>query len=285
MTIKKMCIIIIIVIIVSLISIIFIFNDSKDSFNNLKGSIIVGNLNEKNKYDIFILNLESQDKKYIDSSVVQNSSFAGNNKQLLNNINNEIYLYDIESGENILICKVSHEYIENVRYINKDYISFFSEGKLVLFNIKTKKEKIIINKIDDNKYSYSPYTNKFYFSNKCKIYECDLETLSKKYIIEGYEPVISKRGNILAYINWDFISSRNYLNILNINTGDIWKTEIIYPNAFTISPDESYIAITKEYDGLKFIFFSKETFIYDYKNRKKITIIDHGSYDFALDWI
>ena len=137
MTIKKMCIIIIIVIIVSLISIIFIFSDSKDSFNDLKGSIIVGNLNEKNKYDIFILNLESQDKKYIDSSVVQNSSFAGNNKQLLNNINNEIYLYDIESGENILICKVSHEYIENVRYINKDYISFFSEGKLVLFNIKT----------------------------------------------------------------------------------------------------------------------------------------------------
>ena len=56
MTIKKMCIIIIIVIIVSLISIIFIFSDSKDSFNDLKGSIIVGNLNEKNKYDIFILN-------------------------------------------------------------------------------------------------------------------------------------------------------------------------------------------------------------------------------------
>lgn len=283
MTIKKMCIIIIIVIIVSLISIIFIFNDSKDSFNNLKGSIIVGNLNEKNKYDIFILNLESQDKKYIDSSVVQNSSFAGNNKQLLNNINNEIYLYDIESGENVLICKVSHEYIENVRYINKDYISFFSEGKLILFNTKLNDEKIITNEINNSNYSYSPYTNKFYFSNNNEIYEFSLETGHKKYITNGHEPIISKKGNILAYLCWDNVFNENKLIIKNLTTDETLMTKE-NPYRFVISPDENYLIMRRESKGFRFLY-TKETIIYSYKNGEELEIIDHGSYDFALDWI
>lgn len=283
MIIKKRYAVIIMVVVVSLCIIMLLLNNVDNNFDNLKGSIIAGELNEDNKDDVFILNLENMDKVYVDTSIARNSSFAGNKRQLLNNIKNEIYLYDIGSDKNKLLCKVPYDSIENVKYIDDDNISFFSKGKLILFNTKLNKQRIIADNINDSRYSYSPSNRKTYFSDNGKICEFDLRTGIKKYIADGYGPVISKKGNILAYVNWDTVFCKNRLIIKNINTGEIWETRE-NPYCFVISPDENYLLMRREGNGFRFLY-TKETIIYDYKNKKEMTIIDHGSYDFVLDWI
>lgn len=288
MIIRKKYAVIIMIVAVSLCIIMWFLNNADNNFDNLKGSIIAGELNDNNKngnnkYNVFILNLENMDKVYVDSSIAQDSSFAGNDRQLLNNINNEIYLYDIESNKNILLCKVPYERIKNIRYIDNDNISFFSEGKLILFNIKLNEQKIIADNINDSRYSYSPYSDKFYFSDNGKICEVDLESGNRKYIVEGYGPVISKKGNVLAYVNRDTVFCRKRLIIKNITTGEVWESRES-PYCFVVSPDEDYLIMRREGNGFR-LLYTEETIIYDYKNKKEMTIIDHGSYDFVLDWI
>ena len=116
MIIKKRCVI---VFIIAACIIILIFNNTKNNFANLKGSIITGERNEEHNYDVFILNLETGNKIYVDESIANNSSFAENSGQLFVNdyYSGEIYLYDVALNKKSFVAKVPYEKIENIKYI------------------------------------------------------------------------------------------------------------------------------------------------------------------------
>lgn len=281
MIIKKRCVI---VFIIAACIIILIFNNTKNSFANLKGSIITGERNEEHNYDVFILNLETGNKIYVDESIANNSSFAENSGQLFVNdyYSGEIYLYDVALNKKSFVAKVPYEKIEYIKYIDKNNISFFAAGKIILFNTTSKEEKIIAN-TTCKQYSYNSKEGKFYYSANDKIYEADLKTGIKKYVADGYNPEISSDGNILAYTYW--VGGTCHTIVTNLSTGEVWK-RVMRPYSFVLSPDGEYLLIRRAGTGIDFrLFYNEETVIYDYKNKKELEIVGHGSCDFVLDWI
>ena len=125
------------------------------------------------------------------------------------------------------------------------------------------------------------------FSESRKIYEFDLGTKVKKYIGDGHNPIISRKGNVMGYMIRDDNLKRKNFFVKNLNTGEIWKKKYD-AYSYVLSPDENFVLMRKEGRGFGFFVLyaeSKETIICDYKNDRKFEIMDHGSYDFVLDWI
>ena len=267
--------------------ILFFSYNTFDYFDDLSGSIIIGELNKENEYDIYILNLKTNNKKYLDFSIADRSSFAGDSEHLLSSTGGEVYLYDIKLNKRNFICKLPYKSVENIKYIGENLLSFFADNKLVLFDFISNKQKIVTDNVTDKDYSYSKYIEKFYISICEKIYEVDLESKTKKYIADGYAPKISCDGSTLAYIQYDEILCKKCIFIKNMKTGEIYKSNI-NPYNFVLSPDGKYLLVRKEGRGFGFMVLyanSKETIIYDYKTNREFKIMDHGSYDFVLDWI
>lgn len=278
----------IIVVLILCIGLLIYINRDIDS-EQLKGSILVGELQEKNNYVTFILDLETNSRTYIDTSIAKGSSFAGDNNHLIHSVENKIYIYDIKSNTNTLICEVPYDGIIGMaKYINKDTVSFLVENKLVLFNFKSKKEEIVTFQLSGNEYSYCSQNNKLYYSESRKIYEFDLGTKVKKYIGDGHNPIISRKGNVMGYMIHDDNLKRKNFFVKNLNTGEIWKKKYD-AYSYVLSPDENFVLMRKEGRGFGFFVLylnnSKETIICDYKNDREFEIMDHGSYDFVLDWI
>ena len=283
---KKVFISIIVVLILCIGLLIYINRDIDSE--QLKGSILVGEWQGGKDYTIYVLDLETKFRTYIDASISLGFSFAGDNNHLIHNVENKIYIYDIKSNTNTLMCEVPYDcIIEMVKYINEDTVSFLVENKLVLFNFKSKKEEIVTFQLSGDEYSYCSQNNKLYYAESDKIYEFDLGKKAKKYVVDGYNPIISQKGNVMGYMIYDDNLRRKNFFVKNLNTGEVWEKNC-NPYRYVLSPDENFVLMRKEGRGFGFFVLyaeSKETIICDYKNDRKFEIMDHGSYDFVLDWI
>lgn len=261
-------------------------NKSVNSFTDLNGYIITG-ISSNTERNSIIINLQNKEKKIIDNNITYNYIFAGNKQKLLSNIGNEIYLYDTYLKSNSLICKVNvaDVDIDNIKFINNDYLSFISNDRdIILYNIKSNEQKILATNVM-NIYSYSYNNKKLYYSSNNKIYSININTNENEYIIDGNTPIISKNGRILAYYK---DTNRNKLIIKDLSDGKIWTINES-PNNFVLSPNGNYILMVKQYDDLGilsiFKYLGYKTVIYDYKNKQEMTIIEKCNYNCMVDWI
>ncbi len=263
-----------------------VFNSSENTFTNLNGYIITGIFSDTEQ-NSFIINLHNKEKEIISSDISSNFKFVENQNQLLTNVANELYLYDSNSKNTNLICKINtkNQNIYNIKYIENNNICFTSKDeKLILYNIKTNEEKVLSNNIT-GEYSYTPDKKKIYYSIDNKIYSVDINTKSSEYITNGNNPIISKNGNILVYYK---DTNHDKLIVENTINGTIWE---IYetPSKYVVSPDGNYIAMVKPYDNFGvfsvFFYLGYKTVIYDYKNKKEMTLVEKYSCSDVLDWI
>lgn len=277
--------------------------NSKLDVSQIKGCILTGD--ENNLEKAVIIDTDTNEKIYFDyCAAVNDVSFAGNKDQLILYLGNNIYLYNIVTKNKTLLCELDFDDFDYVKYINDDYISFIKDKNLILYNLKLKKSEILGSNIEGNDYSYSYDTLKFYYSdNNNKIYELNSKDKNIKYITYGYNPRISKNGNVIAFKRRE--DSAIYIMIKNVKSGEEWKinnTTIEY----LLSPDGNYLLLVKDKEanifnvidvyfcaiidsifGTKWGYIGKELIIYDYKNRVEEIIVEkYSKLNFTcLDWI
>jgi len=174
-----------------------VFNNSEDFFTDLNGYIIA-RISSGNEKGSFVINLQNKEKEIIDSDISHRFTFAENKNQLLTSLGNELYLYDTNLKSTKLICRINIENknIYNVRYIDNNYVCFISnDRKLVLYNIKTREEKVLSSDYY-GEYSYTSDRKKIYYYIDNKIYSIDIDAENGEYITDGNNPMISKNGNV-----------------------------------------------------------------------------------------
>ncbi len=88
-------------------------------------------------------------------------------------------------------------------------------------------------------------------SESRKIYEFDLGTKVKKYIGDGHNPIISRKGNVMGYMIRDDNLKRKNFFVKNLNTGEIWKKKYD-AYSYVLSPDENFVLMRKEGRGFGF---------------------------------
>jgi hypothetical protein len=264
------------------------------SLADIKGQIVMCNPNISDNdchEGILIYTPKNNHYLYLAKNISFSSlSFSENKEKILGVIHNShncsIIEYNIKTKEIIPILNKSDKDVDLdfVQYVPKsDSISFMAHPYFYVFNPKTKERKKIIKAFAD--YSWSKDGKKLFYSKDWKTYCLDMESKKTSLYIKGYQPQLSASNDYIAFqtISDDLNFDTAKLVVKEVKTGKEWRFKIsVGVCGYRFSPDDKYLAIlertpTNQYRDINLISW-------DFKNNKKIKLIEHIRDWSGIDW-